>query len=286
MFARPHHDLILAQPRYYDIAFDTRDLETECGFLSHLSRHLGRGRFDSFLETCCGPGFHMHWFAAHGVRAYGIDMVPEMVAYAQEKACRLAQQVDPTALPTDAGRNGLAHPPLAMPLQADPHDFVLPEAVDLAFCPRSALRYLLEDGEVIAHLVVMAKNLGRGGLYVLELEHPAHLFGQRPDPDRTWETVRDDVRIRVQRGADDEKIDPLTHVTDVELVLEIEEEGRCQVLRDHAPMRSFTYRELRALVSVSGVFDWVATFGDLEITQPFDMSEGARRMVPVLRCSV
>ena len=173
-----------------------------------------------------------------------------------------------------------------MPIVTDPLDYSLPEAVDLAFCPRSSLRYLLEDEEVVAHLVTTAKNLGRGGLYVLELDHPAVLFGQRADPERTWEAKREGVRVRVQRGTDREVVDPLTHICEVEWVFDIEEKGHAQTIRDRAPMRFFTHRELRALVGLSGVFDWVATFGDLAVTQPFDATEGSRRMVPVLRCSI
>jgi SAM-dependent methyltransferase len=286
MFARPHHELLRAEPRYFDIAFDTRDLEAECGFLHHLSLHLGRGRLASFLESCCGPGYHMHWFAAQGVRAYGIDVDPEMLSYAQEKASRLAEEARLVPDPEGRGRNGLAHPPNAMALVADPLDFSLPEAVDLAFCPRSSLRYLLEDDEVVAHLVAMAKNLGRGGLYVLELDHPAAFLGQRPDPERTWEAERDGVRVRVQRGTGKEIVDPLTHVAEVELIFDVEEQGRVQTIRDRAPLRFFTHRELRALVGLSGVFEWVAAFGDMNVTQPFDASEGSRRMIPVLRCSI
>lgn len=286
MFARPHHELLRAQPRYFDIAFDTRDLEAECGFLRHLSRHLGRGRLDSFLETCCGPGFHMHWLARHGVRAYGIDVDADMLSYAQEKACRLAEAAGLAAEANGWGRNSLAHPPNAMPIATDPLDYSLPEAVDLAFCPRSSLRYLLEDDEVVSHLVATAKNLGRGGLYVLELDHPAIFLSRRPDPEGAWEAERDGVRLHGQRRTVGETIDPLTHTAEVELVFEIEEAGRTTTIRDRAPWRFFTYRELRALVGLSGVFDWVATFGDLAITQPFDASAASRRMVPVLRCSV
>jgi SAM-dependent methyltransferase len=285
LLARPQHELIRAQARYCDIAFGTRDLESECGFLGHLGRHLGRGPLGSFLEVWCGPGFHMHWLAARGVRAYGLDPAPEMVAYAREKACRSAEAAEPDGRSNGAGAPGRARPPCAMPLEGDPLDLALPEAVDLALCPRSTLRYLLHDDEVVAHLVAMAKNLGRGGLYVLELDHPRQLFGAGADPEAAWEAERDGVRVTVRREPGG-PIDPLTHAADVELVLEVEEGGRRRVIRDRAPLRSFTFRELHALVRLSGVFEWVATFGDLTVTQPFDRSDGARRMVPVLRCCV
>ncbi len=290
MFTRPHHDLIYAQPRYFDIAFDNRDLDTECGFLRHLSRHLGIGRLNSFLETCCGPGYHMHWFARRGVRAYGIEFSAEMVAYAREKACRVAAPIKPCAEPpAEARRDAVTHTPQAVVLQADLRDFTLSEAVDLAFCPRGALGYILEDDELIAHFVAIAKNLGRGGLYVLELDHPSQFFRGGEDESRgarTWKVQRDGVRINVQWGTGREPIDPLTHIRDLEAILEVEDGDHLEVIHDVAPVRSFTYRELRALVGLSGVFEWLTAFGDLTMTQPFDASPGARALVPILRCCI
>jgi SAM-dependent methyltransferase len=289
MFTRPHHDILYAQPRYFDIAFDTLDLEIASGFLEHLSRHLGRGPIVSYLEVSCGPGYLMHRLAARGVRAYGVDASAEMVAYALEKARRLAalrstgcdgwQESRPTS-------PGLASPPFAMALRASPTEITLPEAVDVAFCPRAALRYLLKDEEVIAHLVAVARNLGRGGLYVLELDHPGIYFREAGRVRQGWVVERGDVRVTVHWGGDDERVDPLTHASDVEAVLEVEDGGSTQILRDIAPLRAFTHPELRALVRLSGVFEWVTTFGDLNVLQPFDDSPEARAMVPVLRCAI
>lgn len=286
--SQPQHELIHAQPRYYDIGFGNRDLEAECGFLEYISRNLGRGRLDSFLETCCGPGYHMHHFAAQGVRAYGIDSSSEMVTYAGEKA-RLygGESGDATpwggAMGVDPTPNGTSG---ALALLADPRDFSLPEAVDLAFSPGRCICYLLRNEEVVAHLVAVAKNLGRGGLYIIEAQHPAWLFGNEKVRRREWASEQDGVSVKVRLGTGKERVDPITQVVDLEIVLEVTEGEEKKIVRDTAPVRAFTYQELRALVKLSGVFDWVATFGDLSITQPLDMSEGSRCMVPVLRCSV
>jgi hypothetical protein len=92
--------------------------------------------------------------------------------------------------------------------------------------------------------------------------------------------------VTVKWGTGEELIDPISHAADVAVTLEVTEKRETETISDEAPMRRFTHRELRALVRLSGAFDWVATFGDMTMTQPFDLSEGARRMVAVLRCSV
>ncbi|MBP6874493.1 MAG: class I SAM-dependent methyltransferase [Candidatus Eisenbacteria bacterium] len=285
MLERPHHELLYSYPKYFDVAFGYRDLSAECGFLEHLSRHLGRGVLESFMEVCCGPGYHMHHFAARGVRSYGVEYSDDMVPYARDKAYRLALAAGFSGV-MGASPEGRAIPPISMVLQGDPREVSLPEAVDLAFMPWLKLGYLLTDEEVIEHFVTVAKNIGRGGLYVLELDHPAHLFGYPERSERQWDASENGVRVSVHWGDDHELIDPITHTTEVEVAFDVEDGARKESIQDEAPMRSFTHRELRALVRLSGVFDWVATFGDLSVTQPFDLSPGARRMVPVLRCNI
>lgn len=287
---QPRHENLTSRPLHFDIAFGGRDLEVECGFLEYLSRNLGRGRLESYVEICCGPGFHLHWLARRGCASYGVDPSPEMVAFAEEKARQVAAG-EPAGRPA-----GLAGPEDSATIQgterrgaillADPRDFTLPEAVDLAFCPNLAFRYLLRTEDLITHLVTVAKNLGRGGLYVIEAEHPRVLTAPPSAAVQSWEARRGDIRVGVRVGPGPHHLDPITQVRDLSIALEIEEGGRIETIEDTAPVRVFTHQELRVLVRLSGVFDWVATFGDLSITQPFDMSEGARCMVPVLRCNV
>ncbi len=288
--AQPRHEAIAAQPRYYDIAFGNRDLEVECGFLEYLSRNLGRGRLESFVEIFCGPGYHLHHLAAQGCSAYGIEPNAELVAYAEEKALMMAppEYGPPEDAAPVSGRESPREPHACQGqvLLADPRDFALPEAVDLAFCPNQAFRYLLRNEDVIAHLVAVAKNLGRGGLYVIEAEHPRVLCGRPDAPVEAWEVTRNETTVRVRMQSGHHALDPITQVRDLSIALEVQKGDHVERFEDTAPVRAFSYQELRALVKLSGVFDWVATFGDLSITQPFDASEGARRTVPVLRCSV
>lgn len=283
------HENLTSRPLPFDIAFGDRDLEVECGFLEYLSRNLGRGRLDSYVEVCCGPGFHLHWLARRGCVAYGVDPSPELVAYAEEKARQTAAEPTGRLAGLDGmpgGASDEACERRGAILLADPRDFSLPEAVDLAFCPNYAFRYLLRSEDLITHLVTVAKNLGRGGLYVIEAEHPRVLTAGPLELVQTWEARRGDISVKVRVGSGQHALDPITQVRDLSIALEIREGDQTETIEDTAPVRTYTHQELRVLVKLSGVFDWVATFGDLSITQPFDMSEGARSMVPVLRCSV
>lgn len=276
--AQPRHELIFTEPRYYDIGFDRRDIPSETAFMEYLCRNLGRGRMQAFLEICCGPGHHMCALAARGVRSHGIETSRPMVTYVEE-------QVFATLEATN-GEGALQHPAECTIALGDPRDFSIREAADLAFCPYHEFHYLLTREDIVAHLVAVAKNLGRGGLYVMELEHPAVLFGQRTGWPREWTASRDGTEVKVRIGTGRERIDPLQQIVDLEIALEVNENGAKKRLTDSAPIRLCSYQELHALVRLSGAFDWIATFGDLSITQPFDRSADSRVMVPVLRCNM
>jgi hypothetical protein len=291
--SQPRHELIYAETAAYALGFAEDTVEEQCGFLAHLSGTLGRGRLESYLEICCGPAFHAQNFANQGVRAYGIDFSADMTSYAAERA--LTRHIPDDSELVTIGATGMIEsepvPPLPYVLEiktADLTDFSVSEAADLAFCPRNQFRYLLKREDIISHFVSVAKNLGRGGLYVLEMDHPAHLFTGPGEKLIEWTRNTDEgsVGVKIESGGD--PFDPINQVLDQRITLRISEgEGdACRKVTDRAPVRLVSYQELQLLVQQSGVFELVASFGDLLITQPFDNSPGSRCMVPVLRCSV
>ncbi len=289
--SHPRHELIYAQPRVCHVGFDFGNTEEQCGFLEYLSRNLGRGGLQSYLEVCSGPAYHMSLMAGQGVRAYGIDFSAPMITYAKELV-EVQNEPENGEMVTmgDIGQMEMAPLPERQfhfePRLANLCDFSLGEAVDLAFCPRNGLRYLLKNEDIISHLVSMAKNLGRGGLYVLEMFHPSELFSGDSSRSREWTNQRDGLTVKVKFQDGEEQFDPINQIVDQKITMLVTEDEAEWELTDRAPVRLLSYQELRAIVQLSGVFDWVATFGDLAITQQFDNSPGACCMVPVLRCSV
>ena len=288
---QPRHELVYAEAAVYEVGFGGVDLQEQCGFLDYLSRNIGRKRLDSYLEICCGPGYHMQFMADRGIRSYGIDFSAEMVALVAERAAE-RRMPDGGGLMTIGATGEMESEPSPPPpfrlevKNSDMTRFSLPEAVDLAFCPRSGFRYLLKQEDIISHFVTVSKNLGRGGLYVLELDHPSIIFCEPERRRREWSRKQGEmsVNVKIEEGLD--PFDPIDQMIDQKITMEITEGDAMRQVTDRAPVRMTTYQELRALVQLSGVFEWVATFGDIRITQAFDNSHGARRMIPILRCSV
>lgn len=62
----------------------------------------------SLLEIACGPGYHARAFAKHGVETVGLDLRPEMIEFARDKA--KDDGVDVQWIAADMRGFALAHP--------------------------------------------------------------------------------------------------------------------------------------------------------------------------------
>src|SRR5947209_15503232 len=106
-----HHELY-RRATYYDVVFE-RDVSREVDFISAVcERHLGRKPM-TVLDVASGPAYHAREFARRGARAYAIDVRPEMLAAARERAAAVAADV--------------------RTMVADMREFRLPERVDAVF---------------------------------------------------------------------------------------------------------------------------------------------------------
>jgi hypothetical protein len=65
--------------------------------------------------------------------------------------------------------------------------------------------------------------------------------------------------------------------------MEIERDGKTEMMEFTNVDRSMTYQELRLLIMQSGVFEAVGWLGTLAVDKPFDNSKESWRMIPVLR---
>jgi len=83
------------------------------------------------VEFGCGPGQYCREFARNGVKAYGVDISPEMIAYIRSKC--LEEKLDCTVI------------------EADFRNFNLKQPVDLAVCMMATFGYLLTNEDIINH---------------------------------------------------------------------------------------------------------------------------------------
>lgn len=132
----------------YDYLVTGVDFE---GWIDYLESILGLLDFKGKLaaDLACGTGNTTLPLARRGYRIYGVDLSPEMLAVAEEKAKKQGLDVDF--------------------IQADMREFVLPGPVDLIICFHDGLNYLDENWELVSTFNRVRENLAPGGLFIFDL---------------------------------------------------------------------------------------------------------------------
>ncbi|MCS7061443.1 MAG: class I SAM-dependent methyltransferase [Anaerolineae bacterium] len=253
--------------RAYDIAFGDRDFAAECNFLEWCWRAHGRltqpPSPPSFLELACGPARHAREFGRRGWSVIGLDLSPDMLAYAAESA-----EQDNVTLRT---------------VVADMSDFDLPAPVMLAANLMESITHLVTNEQTVSHLRAVARNLLPGGVFVIEMAHPAWL-GRDTLPNM-WTAHHGDTEVDVLFGEADDPYDWFTQVWQVTSRLTVRQAGRpAYTIESRHPHRWYLAQEFRALVDLSGAYEAAWWYGDMSIPPaPMDNGEVADQMIVVLR---
>ena len=263
--SRPENgERIYEDPRLYDLAFSFRDIPGECGGLLALAARHGVREPRAVIELACGPGHHLREFVRRGLTAWGIDISPDMLAYAKHLCERDGVSV--------RFRRG------------DMRRFSLPKRADLALCMFDSFAHCTTDDDGVRALRSAAACLRRGGLLLIELSHPADYFD--PEHGRTlgrWVERHDDVVVRARYDVSRQDAVEETYVATVTIDA---------AFRDGRPRRRIVSRQLHRMwlksgianiAARSGVFDAVGWYGDLATGVPLSMRLSAWRMVVVLR---
>jgi SAM-dependent methyltransferase len=146
----------------YDIAFGW-DVSEEADW---LVERLGAG-CRSVLEPGCGSGRMLRALAGRGLEVVGIDLSPEMVAYAQARLAGAGKVV-----------------------RADMTDFDLGRRFDGAVSLVSTVGVLRAE-EFAAHLEAMARHLEPGSRYLVQEAIEAGRWRSE------WDAERGDVKLHV-----------------------------------------------------------------------------------------
>lgn len=256
------HQPIYAEAALYDLAFSYRNVDAETQFLLTCYQQATGQQAQRVLELAAGPARHALACSQQGLRATALDLSPEMMAYAEQ----LAQQAD---LPLET-------------LVADMRDFELTQPVDLAFTLLDSTAYLLTAQDFMAHLQAVARNLNAGGLYILEMSHPADVFARNQKVQTDWEMEDGPLHLEISWGDPDDFFDPVSQITDCSVSLKARgPEGKVK-LRTCAPQRSYTYQEVLALLAGQTDFSLWQSYGAFD--QDFDLNdERAWRMILALK---
>ena len=289
---------IYDEPELYELACAYRDVPAEVSALqawyaTHFAgTRVGAGADDaravvgSVLELAAGPAEHARELARRGVRATALDWSAAMCGYAagQAKAAGVALDV----------------------VEADMRDFRLsgPDgglvAFDAAITMLNSACHLFTLDDLVRHLTAVRAHLVAGGLYIVELAHPADFFAPEPRTSSEWSVdAPDGLHAEVHWGGRGDRIDPLTQVTDEHMTITATaKDGTIRTVSDVVPNRFWTLTEFTAAVALAntvapegtgasaprGRFELVASYGDFDETTALD-TPSAWRMILVLRNS-
>src|SRR5215510_1115833 len=145
------HINLYQRVHYYDIALQ-RPIDREVDFVQAVfKKHAGR-ELSSLLEIACGPSYHGVLAAQRGIRVVGLDLLPEMIEFAQQRAQEANVKLETVV--------------------ADMRDFELSTPVDMAMCTFDAIDVLTRNEDILQHLQSVGRNLVPGGIYLLQISHP------------------------------------------------------------------------------------------------------------------
>ena len=216
----------------------------------------------SVLELAAGPAEHALELARRGVSAVALDLNPAMCARARDKAQREGLELD------------VVH--------ADMRDFALGRQFGLVITMLNSVCHLMNLEHLVAHLRAAAGHTAPGGLYIMELAHPADILTMVPRTSSEWDTDLGGRHVHVRWGGADDAIDPVTQVTREHVLVTVRDAKGSRTLTDVVPNRFWTGTEVTAAVRLAGGFTVAGCYGDfaddISLSAP-----SAWRMIIVLR---
>ncbi|ROO84152.1 methyltransferase family protein [Actinocorallia herbida] len=260
---------IYDDPEAYELACAFRDVPAEAdALLTWAARHGREPR--TVLELAAGPAEHVRELARRGLACTALDLNAAMCAYAKAKEPRLTV------------------------VQADMTDFALAERFDLVITMLDSTAHLHTLDAFAAHFDRAAAHLATGGVYILEMSHPADRLGRDSSTTTSWTAERDGTTADVTWGSLDDPLDPLTQMVDDHVVIRVTEPParpggptRVRTAEGVVPFRFWTATELQAAVRVAALehpetaLEIVAQYGDFTDVPPADPA--AWRLISVLR---
>jgi ubiquinone/menaquinone biosynthesis C-methylase UbiE len=263
MESSQNHSQFYSKAKYYDIAFNFKNVMEENQTLIDLFRQHNRYEPKSFLDIAAGPATNAIQMAKVGLASAALDFSREMVEYGLQKARQEKVQLNF--------------------IQADMKNFELSQKVDLAAIFMDSTSYLITNDDVITHLQSVARNLRDNGLYVLEMSHPRDVFSVGKSASTEWECEQDDIKVSVQWGKESDLFDPITQTTHVTAVIKYRSSAKSGEIIDQSLQRCFSFQEIDALVKASGCFEMIDVLGSLKPRIQFSNEKASWRMIPVLR---
>jgi len=250
---------IYDHPRYYEVMFGDRDVAAEAAFMRLCMKRYSPVPVKRVLEIACGGAPHAEEFLKAGLDYAGLDINPQMLAYAEEK------------LAPYPGRSTL--------FKSDLADFVCHVPVQFVYVLIGSLYVETEEG-LWTHFDSVAEALSPGGLYFLDwciqFEDPTG-----PHVVRDFEIESGDIRLKSH--FDIEVINPKARVYREEWKVEVTENGKSQSFEAVETNRAIFPDEFLEFLDKQGRFELAGWFQDWDLTRPIEASGEVDRPIVILR---
>ena len=229
--------------RYYDILFP-RFSEDRCNFVEQMFQMYLPDSERVILDVGCGTGSYTVAFAHRGYFAVGVDLSPDMIAVARDKAA--AERAE------------------AEFVVGDLRSVSFPFEFDCLFC-RGVMNDMVTEEEVRSLLSSAAKLLRPGGLLITDAR----------DYDKHVEEAKENAISRINRFCDGTTVDfraveaPVAgeHLFDVHESCVVREGDRVEQLEFWHRTRYYTPSELCGWLIDAG-FEILHLLGDYDLATP------------------
>ena len=255
---------VYSHPFLYQLAFSYRNIEAETKLLTRWFHRASKGgSLKRVLELGAGPADHAVCFARQGFRVCAVDKSSAMCSFALSQANAKKAPVDVRC--------------------ANMISFNLGKRFDLALAMLDSLSHLHDLDEMVSHLTAVARHLRRGGVYIVEMAHPASILHGSQRTKSSWTISAQNLELKINWGHINDSFNPITQITNTSIRIEYAYNGRRKVLTDKMPLRVWTMTEFQAAVKLSSAFQIVEQHGSFNINAPFDNLRHSWRMISVLR---
>lgn len=219
-------------PQYFDMVFRD-ETAVEVAFFNEAFTRFSNIPVRRLLEPGCGSGRLVAEMAARGYQLTGLDLSQPMLDYLQRRLSRRGLKAD-----------------LVL---GDMTSMSFARKFDSAFCTFNTFRHLIREDDAIGHLRSVAKNLRRGGIYLLGF----HLIPMDADPEciERWKASHGGTNVSVTLKVID--FDRRKRLERLRVSIKAEKRsGKVERIRSEFPLRLYTPAQAKRLLKkVQNVFE-------------------------------
>jgi SAM-dependent methyltransferase len=248
---------VYKNPHYWEIAFSFRDIAEEVDLIEEAIAQFSDIPVSTVLDVGCGPAPHMREFSRREYRYIGLDLSPEMIAYAQLRA----QEFNISA------RFEVA----------DMTRFTLDEPVDLAIILLGSLQ-IRSAAELESHFDSLSQILKPGGIFFLDwcIE-----FNPKEHSKDSWEMEQGDIKVKTTFQT--ELINPAEQIYQETITLEVDDNNQKMLFEEVSLQRRLYPQEFLLYIASRSDFEFIGWWNNWDFDQPVEKTKQITRPIIILK---